>query len=113
MVPIRHIKTTACPICGCKTIVAESVELELNRQDIRRRCNGGQWEYRSFACGYQTKFIPNFFSEAKGASCRNDPELIERGRKAKELKAQIMEVIESSDAPDCVKTSFADRIRYK
>ena len=113
MVPIRNIKTKACPVCGCAIIVSESVEVDTYCQQVRLHCNGGQWEARRFACGYETRFIPNFYKESKGACCRNDPEILERKRKTEELKAQIMEVIESSSAPECVKENFRNSVKNK
>lgn len=113
MVPIRHIRTKLCPVCGCATIVSESVEVDMDRQLIRSHCNGGQWERRAFACGYETQFIPNFYTEQKLVNCKNDPEIRKLNEQKKELKQQLLDLIEGSDVPNHVKSSFAESLRYK
>jgi hypothetical protein len=113
MVPIQRIKTIACPVCGCAVVVSESIEVEIDRPEVRRHCNGGQWEHRRFACGYETKYVPNFDKESRSKVCKTDPEVLERKRKTDELKESLMQMINSSDLPQYVKDNLADGIRYK
>lgn len=112
MVPIRNIRTTSCPVCGCTTVVIESVETELDRPVIRHHCNGGQWENRKFACGYEVRYVPNFLKEERVAMCKKDPELIGLKQKTDSLKQTLFELIGESDLPDHMKKRFSDNIKY-
>lgn len=111
MVPIKSIKTTSCPVCGCATIISESVEVGMDNLTIRVHCNGGQWEHRKFACGYETMYIPNFFGERRSCACKNDPEVIRVKQKTEELKETILGLVKESDLPDYVKERF-DNVRW-
>jgi len=53
-----HIKDKSCPICGCSTIIKELIETCNDK--IRTHCNGERWEHRTFLCGQEITYIPNF-----------------------------------------------------
>ena len=112
MVPIRNIKTTSCPVCGCTTVVMESVEVELDRPVIRSHSCGGQWENRKFACGYEVYYTPNFGKEDRTARCRSDPELIDLKKKTDRLRETFFDLIDESDLPDHIKERFTQDIQY-
>lgn len=112
MVPIKSIKTTSCPVCGCTTIVLESIEVEVGSTTVRTHCFGGQWETRKFACGYEVQYTPNFGKERKVISCKNDPKLIAIKQKTKDLKENILDMINGSDLPDYIKSRFSDNIQW-
>ncbi len=59
---IKNIEETACPECGCRHIIEESVSAQ--------HCNGHYNEYRKFDCGMKLHFSPNFM--------RTDPSPHER-----------------------------------
>lgn len=113
MVDIDFIRTTSCPICGCKTIVSESVETDCIRKgEVRRHCNGGKWEHRIFACGYHVYFCPNYGREEILGKCAFDPEEAARAEKRKALKMSLLEHIEHGDCQDDYKERLLRAIEY-
>jgi len=87
---LKSLKEEKCPICGCNTIVQESVDMDtiFDRNKIRTHANGGRWEHRKFACGLRLSYIPNFGkSEIDSYSvCRNDKKHIEKEKNELMLK---------------------------
>jgi len=112
MVNISFIKTTSCPICGCQTIVSESVEVDSLRKEVRQHCNGGRWEHRTFACGYHVHYCPNFSHEEVIGKCKFDPDEIARAEKRKALKQDLIQKIEDGDCPDDYKNRLKQAIQY-
>ena len=109
---LQFIKTDKCPVCGCDTVVSEHVETEFNSAKIRTHCSGGRWEYRKFACGYETHYCPNFFKEQKNRSCASDPKIIERDKKRKEAKSALCSTIASLDVDNEYKDRLEGAIKY-
>lgn len=110
MVKISFIKTTVCPICGCSTVVSESVEVFQGR--VREHCSGGRWEHRKFACGYHVQYCPNFFKELVLGKCSADPEEAVREEKRKALKNLIISQINSGDCQEDYKERLLNAIQY-
>ena len=68
---LKHIKTTACPVCGNGVVEREDIQCDNGKP--RLHCNGGMWERRRFACGFVITYVPNFpNSEGHEGECRNN-----------------------------------------
>ena len=78
----------------------------------RSESGGGRWEYRKFACGYETHYCPNFFKEQKNKSCASDPKIIERDKKRKEAKSALCSTIASLDVDNEYKDRLEGAIKY-
>lgn len=113
MVDIDFIKTTSCPICGCQTVVSESVETDrTRRREIRRHCNGGKWEHRIFACGYHVHYCPNFCCEEVLEKCAFDQDEAARAEKRKKLKQALVKQIDEGDCQEDYKERLMRAIEY-
>ena len=111
-VDIDFIKTTSCPICGCQTVVTESVETEVGGQRIRKHVNGAKWEMREFACGYRVSYIPNYLREEVTHGCANDPELGRMREMMAQTKAALYQQIDASGCDDKFKERLKEAIKY-
>ena len=100
-------------MCGCETIVMESIRVDRFSNAPLVHSNGTKWEEREFACGFRTGWIPNFCRENSIAKCRKDPEEAERLRKEQNLKQAILHMIENSDVSQSAKERFATGIQYR
>lgn len=105
-VEIKSIKTYYCPVCGCREIVEERIEIF--NGEIRVHSNGGRWEHRRFACGFQIQYIPNFGKEYTETKCRFDPGELAKREQEKQTKADVMNQIETANCPE----EFKNRLRY-
>jgi len=112
MVDIEFIKTTSCPVCGCKVVVSESVETEFNTTKVRQHCNGGKWEHRKFACGYHVSYCPNYMAEEVVGKCALDPEDAIRAKKRADLKTSLINHIITGDCQDDYKERLLQAIKY-
>ncbi len=110
MVEINSIRTTECPICGCKTIVSESVETFRNQ--INEHCNGGRWEHRIFACGYHTHYCPNYGKEERLGKCAFDPEEAARAKRRETLRATLLKEIDAGECEDAYKERLRQALKY-
>lgn len=107
---LEFIRTDACPVCGCRVVTSETVQAD--GLAVRRHCNGGAWETRTFACGYRTEYVPNYGKEERGHACGQDPELLARTAKQKALKETVLAAIEAGDAPEAYKNRLTDALKY-
>lgn len=113
MVSIDFIKTASCPICGCKTVVSESVEVDcVSGREVRRHCNGGKWEHRKFACGYHVHYVPNYGREEILGKCAFDPDEAARAEKRKALKQALVQQIDAGDCQEDYKERLMQAIEY-
>lgn len=112
MVNISFIKTIFCPICGCQTVVSESVEVDNERRKIREHCNGGHWEHRTFACGYHVYYCPNYGYEEVIGKCKFDPDEMARAEKRKAFKQYLIQKIDDGDCQDDYKKRLKEAIQY-
>lgn len=112
MVVLKFIHTTKCPVCGCTTVVSESVETETGRPEVRTHTNGGVWESRQFACGYRVDYIPNYYKERVGRPCSVDPVVLEEKRKNTAAKCAVLEYIIGLDCSEAFKTQLSNSIAY-
>lgn len=109
---LAYIKTDRCPVCGCAIVVSESVETEINSDKIRVHSNGYRWEYRRFACGYETHFSPNFVKEYAKKECSLDPKKLERETKRSEAKNALYVAIKKLDVDEEYKSRLWNAIIY-
>ena len=77
----KNLRINACPICGCREVVVEAVEVSLiknrdGRREIREHCNGQRWEKKEFLCGFKTQWSPNFNRPELLSRCENDEDLV-------------------------------------
>ena len=98
---LMYIKSVACPKCGESKVVAEDVEVE-NRGEkraIRTHAHGGNWESRTFLCGYKTEYIPNFSREEPSTRssdfCRYDQKIVEEKQARKAYAEKVIAYIKS------------------
>lgn len=90
-----HISTEKCPICG-SFACAESIEVDerAGRREVRTHTNGGRWERRRFACGYELTYSPNMSLVEPTRECELSPEYkarFERRATAKKMAAVFIE----------------------
>jgi len=112
MMKLKFIKTEKCPICGCDVVVNEGVEKELHLPKIRQHTNGSTWEHRTFACGCEICYSPNFSREEVRGKCSFDPEMIERDKKRSEARDMLNLEIEKLDVDKEFKSRLKDAIKY-
>lgn len=110
MVNIEFISTAACPVCGCKTVVSESVETSFGT--VRRHTNGTKWEHRRFACGYYVHYVPNYGREEVLRACSLDPEEKKKKERQAQLKEAVIQKIDDGDCPDEYKERLKRAIEY-
>jgi hypothetical protein len=112
MVDIDFIKTTHCPICGCQTVISESVEIENGTHKARVHTNGGKWEYRTFACGYGVHYCPNFSKEQVVHKCDFDADEIKKKKQNEQAKNDVIAYIEDITCSDEYRERLKDAIKY-
>ena len=93
----KHLKISECPVCGCTTVIKESRNTFHDK--VMVHCNGEQWESRTFLCGMEAKWIPNF-SCTEFEECGQDPKVKKREKKRKKLIEEIKTIVESSNADE-------------
>jgi hypothetical protein len=98
------IQTKICPKCNCAMAVEERVDLDGLR--IRQHSNGGHWEYRTWACGYAVRFVPNFDREEVNGTCTEDPKYKEREKKRAKAKSAVLDYISELDVDDEFKATL-------
>src|SRR5690348_16476697 len=108
---LQFIKTTACPIRGDSRVINESVEMNSFNNEVRAHVNGGHWEKRTFACGQQMEYIPNFNDDrlSNYHICKNDPNLIEKKRLRQEAVDQTQAFIKTLNVDD----NFKERLLHE
>lgn len=83
---LHHVKRIMCPLCKCTQIVRESIDHYDG--SVRIHCNGQRWETRTFLCGCEASWIPNFSKEfVKG--CTNTQEYREKQLKRQSIQKEI------------------------
>lgn len=92
---LTFIKADKCPICGCDTVISESIEA--NEYGIRVHANGERWESRKFLCGKVVYYVPNYQKELFSGECKNDPAVKERMKKVEEDKIKLLAFCEDND----------------
>lgn len=112
MVEINFIKTTSCPVCGCRTVVSESVEIDRDTHKIRCHAHGGNWEYREFACGYEVHYCPNFHKEEVLKKCVFDQEEAAKKQKREQMKQFVVQQIRSGECDEDYKNRLMQAIEY-
>lgn len=112
MVDINFIKTTSCPVCGCRTVVSESVEIDRDTHKIRCHANGGNWEDREFACGYKVHYCPNFYKEEVLKKCAFDQEEAAKMQKRGQAKKLVAQQIKSSECDEDYKNKLMQAIEW-
>mgnify|MGYP001593859728 CR=1 FL=1 len=70
---LRHLKATTCSECGTG-IMSESIEREYQRRRPKTHSNGEQWEHRTFFCGKEIQWIPNYSRQECYLPCSRTPE---------------------------------------
>lgn len=91
---LKFIKTDKCPICGCDTVISESVDTGYNNTKVLEHCNGGLWENRDFLCGFKVKYSPNFAKEEYVNNCRNDESKIALKKKTKQFYMEVLDFLD-------------------
>lgn len=82
-ITMQHIKTDACPECGCR----EVVKVELKNKHV-----SGQWNERmKFECGLMLHYSPNMGQVNVEEDCRKSASAIEWKRQRKELAAVMIQ----------------------
>lgn len=99
---LNFIKTDRCPICGCNIIISESIEPDIDYKSLRTHSYGGQWEHRTFLCGKEVVYIPNFRSEELKGNCKNDPIYIARLQKIKDDKIKLKKFCEDENIDESI-----------
>lgn len=98
---LQNLKTLQCPVCGCTTIIKESVDIStFNRREVLKHTNGEMYEHRQFLCGMELKYSPNFKEEVVVKECTEDPIVIARIQKEKEDKEKVLQFLSEHNIDD-------------
>lgn len=98
---LQNLKTLQCPVCGCTTIIKESVDIStFNGREILKHTNGEMYEHRQFLCGMELKYSPNFHKEEVVKECTEDPIVIARIQKEKEDKEKVLQLLSEHNIDD-------------
>jgi hypothetical protein len=110
---LKHLTQESCSVCGDTTIVKE--ELETFRGNVSMHSSGKRREKRTFLCGQEVEFCPNFNSVviSTRSVCRNNSEYklkLETREKARESVLSYIEAL--PDVDDIFKNAMKDRLNY-
>lgn len=99
---LRFIRDLVCPVCGCTTIVAESIRTDPMNMRLLTHVNGGLWESRQFLCGQVLEYIPNFErTQLSGHRvCTNNVTYKLEQKQIDESKALLIQFIDSLPLTD-------------
>ncbi len=101
----KNLKVMECPTCGCSEVVAESVDVSSWQapREIREHCNGERWERRTFLCGFEVAWCPNFGRAEVKEVCPSDPQLIQ-------LRARLDKAREDKNKAEQAAKDLADKL---
>lgn len=109
---LKHITTTACPICGWTEIVRESIKCTHMGQDGERKIqlhtNGAAWENREFLCGKRIEYVPNYGKEMSVGVCFHDPEVMRIREKRNADKEKLLKFCADND----IEYSVVSQLRF-
>ena len=86
----QDLKIQECPSCGCSTVVAESVDVDnytKGEPRIREHTMGGRWERRTFLCGCEVGWCPNFRTAEVKTPCPKDPQIVQMRERLENARA--------------------------
>lgn len=94
---LKHIHTPFCPTCGAKI-----------SEDNQRspHCNGQFFERRTFDCGYQMEWVPNFSALRDVYQCQRSPAWKAKLAKREETADAVRKLMKKLNVDD----KFAERI---
>ena len=113
---LKHIDVTSCPTCGCFDVVGETIAIEEDAGRIRTHTLGGQWETRTFACGYRVQYEPNLRNGTQPIPryhCRKDPANMEIQQKRSSACALLIVEVEKLDVDETFKTDLRSHMHDK
>lgn len=96
---LQFIKVESCPHCDCRDVCRE--------ENKGHHLSGGDFEVRSFRCGYEIAWSPNFDRLEDKNPCYQDSEHLKKISKRKSLLDDIEALIQKSE----VDTSFKRTLR--
>lgn len=95
---MEHITATACPECGCTTVVSF--------EKANRHANGGWHERLKFECGYKIHYSPNFGHTDIEDECRQSARAASWKARRKEIAAAMCAAAETAF---CLKSGVLDQ----
>lgn len=98
---LRHIPNEACSVCGAEATV-ERVGYS--------HANGTRQEFRTYACGAQVEFVPNFGNLRWWDSCLNDPEQIALRLKRRTLDQTLRQIVSQADVDEEYRSDLHRRL---
>jgi len=107
---LRNIKSLECPICGCSTIIKEEIDVFCGKVSVH--CNGQRWERRTFLCGQEINWIPNFEREEihKYNICTFNDAYKDKQRKILASKKAVKDFIDTLDIDEIRRSSWKGSI---
>jgi hypothetical protein len=110
---LKHLNQDSCTVCGDTNIVKE--ELETFNGKVSVHCSGKGREKRTFLCGQEVEFCPNFDKTiiSTRSVCRNNPEYKLKLELREKARLSVLSYIEGlTDIDDIFKNAMKDRLNY-
>ena len=85
---LEYIKAETCPICQARTVSESCTSVH---------SNGQGFEKRSFACGMELAWSPNFNRLETSQQCPKDVNVVNTRKKEVEAKEALLELLETLD----------------
>lgn len=109
---LEYIKDMKCPICGTNIIISESIDTRSG--EIHTHCNGERFEHRTFICGQEISYIPNYNSVelSKINICTNNDEYKTKVIRRHNAKNDLIIAIENLNVDENYKTQLKHNIKW-
>ncbi len=109
---LQHISTNACPHCGSTQVISESIDVDHGSREIRQHVNGQRWERRTFACGHEVQWVPNFSAEQHAGECQRAEAFQQRQAKRKAAYAKLTAYVQKLDVDESFKEAALRSIQH-
>lgn len=94
---LKHLKEERCPTCGNPT---KGIAVTATH------CNGQQFESRTYECGHEVKWVPNFDRMEVARRCPKDPEEVASKEGERKACAELLGIIERKKWPESFKKAL-------
>lgn len=95
---LAHITIDNCPTCHAPTARDERDIAGTfgGKRELLQHVNGQYFESRTFVCGAQVEWVPNYEKLEWRLGCPEAPPLVEYRRHVQQLSAHLTEIVEHS-----------------
>jgi len=100
---LKHIEQETCSTCG--SVIC--------KEETRgTHCNGETFEYRTFVCGCEIMYSPNFSKALTHTDCPRTPARIARSKAIEKLATKIKLLVNRSDVDEDIKDRILANVKY-